>query len=144
MAMQQDVEMDAGDIAPALNGVAIEVRTLTRLKELKFPAPSEENIVFVFETLVNGVESGIPDTVIHVRKEPQAGDPAEPVLDPIGELLVEAGEHKAPIPSVDQIRAMPLPTDPSRTFGQLMDEAKTNIYLAARLLNPDWSDSTED
>jgi hypothetical protein len=141
MALNQNKKINAHDINSALPHVDLDVDVVTRLREMQFPSPDTGEVTFVFAVTAGGSEQD--DVVIPVKVDPQPGDPAEPIVDDAGEVVVAANEFKAPIPSIDQLRAMPLPTDSGRTFGDLLDEAKANIYLASKALNPEWSDATE-
>lgn len=148
MAMQQTSNVDGQDISPVLSGQELTLQVNTRLRELKFPYPSDENIQFVFETFVGSASAGHhqTDTVIHLQKEPQPGVPSEDVVDESGEVLLRAGEQQSPIPSIEQVRAMPLQEGPItiKTFGELFDVSRRAIYLAAMRLNSNWSDAIED
>ena len=146
MAMQQTKKVDASELTPVLQGVELELLTQTRLREIRFPAPSSENIVFVFETLVNGKDAGLPVTKIHLKKDFQPAEPPEDELHPeTEEVLVEAGEFRQAIPSVEQVRSTGLPRGPVTisNFGELFDLARSAIYQTAPGLNRDWSDATE-
>ena len=148
MSINQTKNVAIADMAdiPIAGEVSVEIET--RLRELRFPHPSSENHIFVFEPFVSGAASGkkLDDVIIHVQADPQPPIPLVDVVDPeTSEVLASAGSEKPAIPSVAQLRAMPLPEGEAtiKTFGELFDVARRQIYLAAMALNPNWSDGVE-
>lgn len=147
MAMQQDKDFNARDINPILPDMQVPVSVTTRLRELQFPYPSAENMVFVFEAFVGGVTgTKQPDITIKFTADPQPGNPPEDVVDDDGNVVVAANAYSAPIPGIGQLRGMPLPGGPVSvtTFGDLFDVSRHAIYLAVMTLNPNWADAVED
>ena len=148
MAIKQTKEVALADVTslPIKGTVSLDV--LTRLRELKFPHPSSENCILVFEPFLNGPEgTKQEDVTISFTAELQEQQPPEDALDPeTGEVLVAAGSERSRIPSVAELHVMPLPEGPQTitTFGDLFNVARRQLYLAMIGLMPQWADGVED
>ena len=148
MAIKQTKEVALADVTslPVEGTVSLDV--LTRLRELRFPHPSSEHCILVFEPFLNGPEgTKQEDVIISFTAEPQEQQPAEDVFDPeTGEVLIAAGSERPRIPSVSALHAMPLPEGPQTitTFGDLFNVARRQLYLAMIGLMPQWADGVED
>ena len=148
MAIKQTKKLKLSDVTelPLTGEVTLDV--ITRLRELRFPYPSSENNVLVFEPFLSSLDGKKQaDVVLHFQAEPQEQVPAEDILDPeTGEVLVPAGSQRPRIPSVAEMHAMPLPEGKQTvgTFGELFDVARRQLYLVAMQVNPLWADGVED
>jgi len=144
MALTQQLKVNPADLDPALPDGAMDVEVKTRLKEVRFPFPSSENLVFVFEPLVGTRSQG--DITIHLQTKMQPALPEMAIEDPDGNEVVAAGSERPMIPSVDQLRAMGLPdgAETVNTIGELLDLCRKTIYQSAISLNPNWNGAVED
>jgi hypothetical protein len=147
MAILQKRNVSLADVTGLpIAGEAV-LTVLTRLRELHFPYPSNANISLVFEPFLNGAGGKKEeDITIELKSEPQEPQPPADVLDPLsGEVLVPAASEWPRIPSISEMRQMPLPEGPRTiaTFGDLFDVARRQLYLAMIALMPQWQDATE-
>jgi hypothetical protein len=124
-----------------------EVQILTRLREIRFPLAEPPRMELVFEPFAAGVSGKkLDDVVLTFGMEIRPPNPPEDITDPeTGEVLVAAGAIMPALPSLEQVKAVPLPEGAVavETFGQLIDAARRQIYLAMIGLMPQWQDGTE-
>jgi hypothetical protein len=147
MAILQTKTLELADVTDLPIGGQVQLPIKTRLRELRFQHPSESNCELVFEPFLQDEDGKKqPDVSLHFASEPQPAEPPEDIFDPVtGEVLVAAGSVRPTLPSVAQLRAIPLPEGPQTitTFGDLFDASRRQLYLAMIALMPQWRDGTE-
>jgi hypothetical protein len=154
MAIKQTKRIERTDITeiPAwvrsLLPEQVDADIVTRLRELRFPHPSDEHHVFVFEPFLHRVTGQkLNDVTVELGPEPQDPIPPKDILDPeTGEVLIPAGSQRPRVPSVAELHAMPLPEGPQTvsSFGELFNVARRQVYLAAISMVPQWQDGVEE
>jgi hypothetical protein len=147
MAILQKRTVSLADVTGLPIAGEVVLTVLTRLRELHFPYPSDANISLVFEPFLNGAGGKKQDDItVELKSEPQEPQPPTDVFDPLsGEVLVPAGSERPRIPSISEMRQMPLPEGPRTiaTFGDLFDLTRRQLYLAMSAVMPQWQDGVE-
>lgn len=118
----------------------VSVDITYRIHSQETVAPSAKNLALFVEA-VDKSGARIGDLrAYRFGTEPSPADPPSDILDPVtGQILVAAGENMPPLPSVSDLRAMPLPGGPKTvaTVGDLWDFVRRIQYEMLVALDPE-------
>lgn len=139
MADKSTKEIALADVMPGLSGTAESV-VVTRLFQLEFPWPSQENCTLRFQVrsqTAGGAVAG-EDLVYSFGSRPREAIPPEAEADENGTVIANVGDEQCALPSWTDAQSLPLPNGPItvKTIGELFAAAKATVYQMMRQLDP--------
>ena len=131
-------------LSDVLNGVtsqsdiSVEFQTVIRIEAVRFPSKKRQRSLEIDFSIAGPTET--ETLTVKIDAESTPASPREDIVDPRdGSVVVPAGSVVPPLPSLEQLRSMPVEIGgASQEFGTVMDQIRGAAYVLVQKLNPAW------